>query len=906
MVFSFVPHSQEWYKINIFVDFEARFFDGRDAMIDDNNRQKKTGLTFRSFVVALFAIFFLAAWVQYVDRFCAGGPLAENWPPNGAVGVILIVMAISGLLFTVRRSLRLTNPELVVVYAALLAATPLVTQGLWGRMFGLLAAIPHNEDFKSYESLPKVLWPHGPNLVTNGRFEKGLEGYTCSSATPAGWMDLDWGHGKKWKAVVLNNGPEAEARSSLTIALHRTDASGHDVLVPGERMLFSMLVKADEFQKGSFYSVAIQSETGREQAVLMQTATTKPAYALPSGFQRVGAVPVQIPPDPGPTMTIQVSLTGAGRIAVTDLELINMEAIEGLYSGRKLVNEEQLSTLGPDERDFTVVKPKHMLSVAGLSFLMQGYIPLQQWVMPAIAWSLLIGALFLGFLGLNLLMARQWMVSERFSFPQTLLPKNLLAEMADGKGGVVRAILRNRIFWIGFAVAFPLAVLKGLNFYNPAVPAPIFSPVALADYFTSPMAKAFFRDVTLGGTGWNVWSVSISVLAIALLIETNVLFSLWACFLLFQLWNLFGAMFGLNRHPGYPWPFQQAMGSFIAFAFLALFMGRRHLKDVFSRVFRRTLPADSSPVAKDITLYRVALLMVLSSLVMLGGWGVWTEMGLTASLLFFGYMLVLGFASSKIRAECGAPFSYLTPYFGMQFVAAIGGFAVFGSKGMLVATIASGFMTTACFLLMAPVQVEMLELGQHFGVRRRDVMGGLSLGLLGGLFIGGFVLLCWAYGFGANRFEYTWPYEQNWYYNGFRTVELNADRAFEAGTLFSIPENQPLNFVKNVDAKGLGIGVVITVLLAVARSFFAWFPLHPLGYVLASSYFMKGFIFTAFLAWLIRVVILRVGGARRIRSGLIPFCVGMFMAAVVSVVLFDLVGIYLRTQGISNIYSAIP
>ena len=34
-----------------------------------------------------------------------------------------------------------------------------MTQGMWHRMFGLLAAIPHNQDFKSYESLPPMLWP---------------------------------------------------------------------------------------------------------------------------------------------------------------------------------------------------------------------------------------------------------------------------------------------------------------------------------------------------------------------------------------------------------------------------------------------------------------------------------------------------------------------------------------------------------------------------------------------------------------------------------------------------------------------------------------------------------------------------------------------------------------------------
>jgi hypothetical protein len=281
-------------------------------------------------------------------------------------------------------------------------------------------------------------------------------------------------------------------------------------------------------------------------------------------------------------------------------------------------------------------------------------------------------------------------------------------------------------------------------------------------------------------------------------------------------------------------------------------------------------------------------------------------MGMRASLLFFGYMLVCGFAAAKIRAEMGAPWAYLTPYFGMQFVAAMGGFAVFQSTGMLVASIASGFMCTSCFLLMAPAQVEMMEVGRHFGVKSRDVGAGLLLGLLGGLFIGGFVFLCWAYAAGGNNLRCAWPFEQNWYFNGFRIGELNADRALAAGTLGTTPETQALNVFQNPDAKGLGIGVAITVGLAVLRSAWVWFPFHPLGYVLASSYFMRGMWFSVLLAWMIRMVLFRIGGAQAIRRGLVPFCIGMFLAAVASIVIFDLVGLLLRLHGVVDVYAAMP
>lgn len=94
-----------------------------------------------------------------------------------------------------------------------------------------------------------------------------------------------------------------------------------------------------------------------------------------------------------------------------------------------------------------------------------------------------------------------------------------------------------------------------------------------------------------------------------------------------------------------------------------------------------------------------------------------------------------------------------------------------------------------------------------------------------------------------------------------------------------------------------------------------WFPLHPLGYVLAGSHLMvgagnanihAGFWLAAFLAWLIRIVVLKVGGARAIREGLTPFCVGMFLAAVTSMIMFDIAGLVLRCFGVADVYNGVP
>lgn len=843
----------------------------------------------------------MGIWIEYEELFNGyGGPLAENSPPNSAVGVILVVLGIGGALYALRRSLRLVTAELVVIYAALVMAAPLMTQGMWHRLFGLVAAIPHNSDFKSYESLPPMLWPHGPNLCTNGQFRNGLSGFTLSEGGSVTWTNIDRGSKGVWPSPMLSNekNPDSNAVCRLALTLDRYDEHGREILVPGENYLLALLVKSVNFTKGSSYHIRMSTTPGSDSILLASMQETSPTMASPEGFQRIGVNAVILPTSLDRKLTLDIGFVGQGGLILQDLQFFNVQATEGLYAGRNFVQEKNLGTLDANERDFLRIRPDNMLSLAGIQYLLSGHIPLSQWVQPALAWGMLVVALFLGFLGLNILLRKQWVENERFTFPLTILPKSLFAMENDRL-----AIFRNWIMWLGFACTIPLVVAKGIHFYIPQFPAFGVTPEIKFDaFFTNPVIKAYLKDV---GIGLNMGGLGfpLCLLAIALLIETDILFSLWSAFLIFQLWNLCGIIFNGTRYPGYPWESQQAMGGFIAYALLAVVVGRIHLWQAFRAALGRK---SSLTESHEVTSYRTAFLMVAVALFLFVGWGIWTRMGAGASLLFFGYMLVCGFAASKIRAEMGAPYGYLTPYWGMQFVGAVGGFAMFHSTGMLVASIAACFICPTCFLLIAPAQVEMMELGRHFKVRPRDIGAGLTLGLLGGLLIGGFVFLCWAYGFGSNNLKTPWFYDQFWSFQNFQNGEKAADRALAAGTLLQNPEMQPLNFVHNVDAKGLGIGAVITGTLAFLRAKLAWFPFHPLGYVLASSAFMKGWWFMLFLAWAVRVCMFRIGGAHSIRRGLVPFCVGMFLACIASIVIFDVVAICMRLQGSDAVFSKIP
>jgi hypothetical protein len=59
-----------------------------------------------------------------------------------------------------------------------------------------------------------------------------------------------------------------------------------------------------------------------------------------------------------------------------------------------------------------------------------------------------------------------------------------------------------------------------------------------------------------------------------------------------------------------------------------------------------------------------------------------------------------------------------------------------------------------------------------------------------------------------------------------------------------------------------GIGALIMGLLMWARHRFLWWPLHPLGFTIGAVWLMDVVWFSIFLAWLLKAIILKYGGAR--------------------------------------------
>ncbi len=181
----------------------------------------------------------------------------------------------------------------------------------------------------------------------------------------------------------------------------------------------------------------------------------------------------------------------------------------------------------------------------------------------------------------------------------------------------------------------------------------------------------------------------------------------------------------------------------------------------------------------------------------------------------------------------------------------------------------------------------------------------LIVGALGGVLIGGYVMLVWAYGKGSDNIPYMkdWAAGQNWYFTSLRNATAEADAEVVAADKQG---DTPKPRYPTGPLIGVGVGSAVTLLLAFLRTHFVGFWLHPIGYILANSYFCYMCWGSLLAAWVIKAVGLRLGGPRAVREKMTPFFGGIFVGCVVGMLFWDVVALVRQAQGVTDVFTCFP
>lgn len=475
-------------------------------------------------------------------------------------------------------------------------------------------------------------------------------------------------------------------------------------------------------------------------------------------------------------------------------------------------------------------------------------VPWGAWLVPLVAWTVLLLLAFIGMLSLMTMFRRQWVERERLTFPIV----HLVMELSGGESAATAlSFFKSGAMWTGFALAAIYNVMNIFNAWNPAVP-------------------AMGRSHDLGGLFTErPWS-AIQPLSIAwrpenfglgYLVPTEITLSVWVFYLLERLTNVAATAMG-HEPAGFPHVQEQSFGSYLALGLFLTYVGREHLGRIFRKALGRAPEVDDSDEPMT---YRGALIGLV---VGFGGMLLWTSMAgmalWTAAIYLFLFFL-FSLVYARARAEAGAAMVWLFPFYQhkrmMINIAGSEPYVRFGGWSNLTIFSLLMFLSRGYFQSMMAYQIEATKIADQGRIYQRTMAVWLVVALLVGL-AGAYVIHLQAYyTHGANILE--GGTTQGGYRTRLATTEYEELASFERG------HKEPDRGKTGAAA----VGFVVAAVLIGLRSIFLRFPLHPLGYAMVTAY--GGPLWGPFfIVWVIKTLILRVGGMGMYRR-LIPFFLGI-------------------------------
>ncbi|NLF40395.1 hypothetical protein GX586_13205 [bacterium] len=821
------------------------------------------GITLRSVGASIAVMLLTALLIQFVG-------VTDGWrilfgSEALAVPVLAIMTAVivaGGAVYAAARFRLLTRAELYVVFFSSLVAAPLMNYGLWRYFIAFGASIPRNADFEKYDALGSRLWPHGPNILADS-FRQGAWHAGSNGAVFVRTVTLT--NGTRVSVLALTNGvPESVCTARIILPV----SDGPLAIVLGQPYIATVLARGRRLHGDAQYWWRVYYDDAGEfgEEVFSSREGTKRTKMQPDGYTRYGRYGVAFPLTLERHAVLELALSGAGDVEFRDIELMNVSALEYAFTGRQIISRDEYDRLPPAQRAGLVVRPRRLLSVEGVKFLVAGYIPYRDWLPPAGVYGGFVVLVLTALFSLAVIMRRQWMQSERYGMPVARVPLAMIGDERDARHAFA-LLWRNRLMWAGCAVAFAWCLLKGGREYLPMLP----------DINVGFAVKTYLADALWGNTWDGVnFGISLFVLGFALFMDISVLMSLVAGFILFRLQYLVGESFGWSADKSYPYPTNQAIGAVFAYAALTLVFTRRYL----AAVLVEAVHGDRE--AGEVMTRRGALLLLVACGLGMAAWSRWAGLPAQAMLGFFACVVLAGLVAAKLRAECGFPAVNIFSLNFLLLVPYLGGIRAFGPEAIMFLVFAQTILGGHAFMQLPGLQLELIECGTRTQVKPRHTGLTWVLGIAGGVLIGGWIYLASANAIGAENYPIT---TGEFLRIGDFKILTSQVAAGEAGTALVRGRLGP-------DSWAIAFGAGCTTLIVLMRQWLAGFWFHPIGFILGSTNAIKDIWGSLLVACALRFAVLKLGGAAAVRNRLLPFAAGLILGVTAGYLFFAVLNGY--------------
>jgi hypothetical protein len=494
------------------------------------------------------------------------------------------------------------------------------------------------------------------------------------------------------------------------------------------------------------------------------------------------------------------------------------------------------------------------------------------WLPATLVWTAFAGVLLWVMQCVNVLIRKQWTENERLTYPLVKIPMEITDSQPFGRGQSGVPLTRNKLFWIGFAVAFSIDLVNSLNYYFPAIP-PIGTP---GNGASSWDLHWYVTTKPWNAIGWTPLSFYPFMIGIGMLMPMDFLFSSWFFYLFWKAQQIVVAANAWDADPKMPYANYQGLGAYLLFFVSTIWLSRPYLAQVLRRAFGR--PTELNDTDEPLR-YRTALLGLAGGLLILICFSMALGMAWWLAVAFFTIYLALALAITRMRAELG------TPVHDLHFT---------GPDWTLTDLLgprALGPQSLAAFSLFywfnrayrghpMPHQLEAFKMAEQTG-QKKEMRGWFWALLLAGVF--GMICAFWAM--------------LHCYYIYGGTAKISVGTAFGSESW-----DRYAGWMKNPQgpnghvAVAIGVGFLFAMFLQAMRVRFAWWPFHPLAYAVSGSWEMNLLWLPLFIAWVVKSAILRfAGGINGYRTAM-PFFYGLIMGQFIPGSLLNIWGIITHNQ----------
>ncbi len=491
----------------------------------------------------------------------------------------------------------------------------------------------------------------------------------------------------------------------------------------------------------------------------------------------------------------------------------------------------------------------------------ESLVPWALWIKPLLVWTVFIILLYCVTICVSIVIRKQWVERERYIFPLVTVPVELVQQTPSQSN--LSSLFKNRLVWIGFAIAAAFHLLNGLHEYIPSLPS-IPNRYDLYKPFTER------PWIVMGWWPQFRFFLYFSVIGITYFLTTAVSFSCWFFFLFFKLQYIIINAFAI---PISPWISArgQTMAAYVVMVIAFLINSRKHIKDILIRTFLQSTSTTTIDDKDEVLPYRWAVLGGIFSFLLLVGLCVYGGMSFWVACSIIILFLIVSTALSWMVVN-GGMLLIQAPMYPVEYFEIVTGSRVINANSLTLLGFQRVMMRDWGGILM-PSVLHGFKAADPLGLNRRRMLGAMALSIVVAIGVSYAASLPLIYDKGGLNLQ--------------RGPFIGAPRYLNhIVTLIQYPKAPKMG-----EAYSMILGVGITSFLLIMQRQFMWWQLHPIGYVMGavySSYFLWSCMF---IGWFLKYLVLKSGGIGHYRK-LRPLFMGLIIGEFGIVGAWMVIGIF--------------